>query len=75
MAIKTYLVRSPAALDSVMHFEKHFTKQYCGHGKRYHFLSKIFEDERITLSNVTALDFRRYLGTLPPFEMKCSQVG
>ncbi len=36
MAIKTHLVRSTAALDSIVHFEKLFTSKYCGYGKIYH---------------------------------------
>ncbi len=48
------LGKQTAALDSIMQFEKHFTSEYCGYGKVYHFLSpKIWIWE--TLLSVTFL--------------------
>ncbi len=77
------MLRSTAALESILQFEKHFTLKYCGYGKRYYFLSPkigIWE----TLLSLAFLglcipigDYSSCVAYLlrPPFEMKFSQVG
>ncbi len=60
MAINTYLVRSTAALDSIMQFEEQFTLKYCGAGKRHHFLSPPNLNLRNVVSNVSQIVYSYY---------------
>ena len=52
MAMKTHMVSSTAALDSIMHFEKHFTSKFYGYEKKI----KLFIPKKFTIE----ADKKRY---------------